>query len=43
MKTQRTITIDKDLDKQLKARPYINVSGIINEFLKDYLEKTQDG
>ena len=42
MKTQRTITIDTDLDEQLKSHPYINVSGLVNKFLKEYLEKNTE-
>jgi post-segregation antitoxin (ccd killing protein) len=42
MKTQRTITIDQDLDTQLKENPQINVSGIVNKFLREYLEKNTE-
>ena len=42
VKTPRTITIDKDLDEQLKAHPHINVSGVVNKFLKEYLEKNTE-
>jgi len=38
-KVQRKITIDEDLNNDLKQRPYINVSAFCNRKLRDYVEK----
>jgi post-segregation antitoxin (ccd killing protein) len=38
-KVQRNITIDMDLDYELKERPYINVSGFCNKKLREHIEK----
>ena len=41
MKTQRNITIDKEVNEELKRHPHINVSALINELLKQYLEENK--
>ena len=41
MKVQRNITIDYEIHAQLQDNPHINVSSIVNQFLKDYLKKQE--
>jgi post-segregation antitoxin (ccd killing protein) len=38
-KVQRNITIDEDLDYELRERPYINVSALCNKKLREHIEK----
>jgi len=38
-KKQRNITIDEDLDYELKERPYINVSALCNKKLREHIEE----
>ena len=38
-KVQRNITIDQDLDQDLRERPYINVSALCNKKLREHVEK----
>jgi len=42
MKEQRNITIDKEINDELKQRSHINVSALINGLLKKYLEENRD-
>ena len=41
MKVQRGITIDKNVDTELRKRPHINVSALVNEYLKKHLEENK--
>ena len=41
MKAQRTVTIDHEVDEELRQRTHINVSALINELLKNYLEENK--
>lgn len=38
-KVQRQITIDRELNEELKQRPEINVSGLCGVALRQYLEE----
>jgi len=41
MKAQRTVTLDDEVDKKLRQRTHLNVSALINDLLKKYLEENQ--
>jgi len=41
MKVKRTISIDPKIHLELKRKPWINVSALVNEFLKKYLEENK--
>ena len=42
MKVQRTISIDVEVQQKLQSKPEINVSLLVNDFLKKYLKEKQD-
>ena len=41
MKVQRTVSIDMEVHQTLQDKPEINVSALVNEFLKKYLEENK--
>ena len=40
-KVPRTITIDSEINKIFKENPQINVSGLANKLLKQWLKETK--
>jgi len=39
MKAQRSVSIDQEIHEAFKKRPDLNVSAIVNRYLKEYLEE----
>ena len=38
-KVKRSISIDADIDYELRERPYINVSALCNEKLREHIKE----
>lgn len=42
MKKAYSVTLDKELVDELRKKPYVGLSPLLNSLLKKYLEKNKD-